>query len=162
MIDFTTEELSILEIALNQLGADERPNMQHYAFRARQLAIRLENERRFPTTPKQENHATIRGTAQVIPKVGDKGYYGVGSDIYPVTVVEIKKNGRQIIVRTVKFEGDKENGHDYYGRQVWKFNDDGTGNLITFNWAPRYNKWQNDGCRLHIKGEWHAYQDPSF
>lgn len=97
-----------------------------------------------------------------IPKVGDKGYYSCGSDAYPVTVTKVSKSGFKITVRQEKFVGDSENGHDYFGIQVWKFEENPKGQEITFYWQPSQEDWFDETCRLNITGKWFARQDPSF
>jgi hypothetical protein len=56
-----------------------------------------------------------------IPKIGTHGCYSIGSDAYPVTVIAVSKSGKKITVQYDSFVGDKENGHDYFGTQVWRF-----------------------------------------
>lgn len=102
------------------------------------------------------------GSNAVVPNVGDKGYYSCGTDIYPCTVSAVLKNGRQIMVRDFSFEGDKENGHDYYGTQVWKFTEKPNAKCIPFNWSHSKKKWKKSTMTLHITGERKARQDPNF
>lgn len=94
-----------------------------------------------------------------VPKIGDKGCYRVGSDVYPVTVDEVSASGKTVKVRSVKFVAGP--GHDYYGEQVWEFIDTGIGRIETFRWSRKYGCFKNESCRLSL-GEWRARQDPSF
>jgi hypothetical protein len=94
----------------------------------------------------------------ILPQVGEKCSYRVGSDTYPCTVVRVSKTGRKVIVRDVVFTAGE--GHNYYENQVWAFVDDGKGHTHTFNYSSKKNGWF--GCGRLIRNGWEAYQDPCF
>lgn len=94
--------------------------------------------------------------------VGTPGFYNIGSDTYPITIVQ--KTARGYVVQYDKFEDDKAAGHDYYGQQKYKFTRNPKGRLEEVTWKPRRSCWGMKGSNsgwVHF-GEWRAYQDPSF
>lgn len=95
-----------------------------------------------------------------LPTVGTPGYIAIGSDCYPVTLVKISKGGSKVTVQVDNFVGDTENGHDYFGTQVWKITRNPKGRLETFNWSKKYQRYRGSGSCYF--GRWHAKQDPSF
>jgi len=97
------------------------------------------------------------------PQIGTHGCYSIGSDAYPVTIVAVSKSGRKITVQYDNYFGDKENGHDYFGSQVWRFERNENGRVESFNWSEKRQKYQGrDGCgRVSLNG-WYAKQDPGF
>lgn len=72
---------------------------------------------------------TMTPPTDLIPKIGDKGYYAIGTDVYPITAVEVSKAGKWVRVRFENFVGDKENGHDYFGIQKWIISENPKGKL---------------------------------
>lgn len=94
--------------------------------------------------------------------IGTPGYYSIGSDAYPITVIGYSRYG--YIVQHDKFTGDKENGHDYFGTQVWKFERNPHGQIMEVTYKPSRERWSPKGQNVgyvHF-GEWYAHQDPSF
>ena len=96
-------------------------------------------------------------------EVGQHGTYYIGSDAYPITVIEIK-SPKKIVVQFDDFLGDKENGHDYYGIQVWKILRKENGRTEEFTWKPKKEAFgpKGDSSGKLILGRWTAKQDPSF
>ncbi len=94
--------------------------------------------------------------------IGTPGYYSIGSDTYPVTC--IAKTSRGYTIQYDKFTGDKENGHDYFGRQVWKFERNENGRTEEITWRPSRGRYQPKGRGVGAVffGKWYAHQDPSF
>lgn len=102
-------------------------------------------------------------------EVGSGATYGVGSDCYPYTVVEII-NEKKVVVQADKYEADKDNGYDYYGNQVYKYFTDQNGGrkIVTLRkngmWLPVGSVVSRGGCYANgfSLGFRRAYQDPSF
>jgi hypothetical protein len=99
-----------------------------------------------------------------VPKygVGTPGCYCIGSDTYPVTLIRQSKTGKTILVQFDQFIGDVENGHDYFGNQVWKFVRNTSGRIQRFDWSEKYQKFSQGGVGSVYLGKWAARQDPSF
>jgi hypothetical protein len=97
------------------------------------------------------------------PTIGTHGYYSIGSDAYPVTVIAVSKSGKKITVQYDKFYGDKENGHDYFGQQKWRYERNENGRIEDFRWSDRRKRFQGKGGTgsVYLNG-WFAKQDPSF
>lgn len=95
-----------------------------------------------------------------IPKVGDKGRWHVGSDIYPVTCIKVSKNGHKVTFRQEIFYPDV--GHDYYGDQKWRFMENPKGTISTAYWSAKRKRYLVDGfLGVYFEG-WCARQDPGF
>lgn len=94
--------------------------------------------------------------------VGTPGFYNIGSDTYPVTIVA--KVGATYWVRHEKFVGDKKAGHNYFGNQKWKITQNPHGRVEEVVWKPARKCYGIKGstCGYVHFGEWRAYQDPSF
>lgn len=97
-----------------------------------------------------------------IPEVGTKGYYAIGTDVYPITVVKVSKTGAKIWVRTENFIGDKENGHDYFGQQKWIITENPKGRIESAHWSTTGDRYRINGCGYVGFTGWRARQDPSF
>jgi cytochrome c2 len=97
-------------------------------------------------------------------EIGTPGYVGCGSDVYPVTLVRQSDSGKTIWVRYESFEGDIENGHDYFGHQVWKITPNPKGRIERFNWSNKIGRYSQGGVPWNtVKlGKWFAHQDPHF
>jgi hypothetical protein len=98
-------------------------------------------------------------TNKTLPVIGTPGFYSVGSDIYPCTVVRVTKT--RIYVRDAKrwvVEGSVQDG-----TAVYAFEADSNGRELTFTLRD-CGAYRERGCnhgRLHL-GEYRAYMDPSF
>lgn len=90
---------------------------------------------------------------------GTKGYLSVGSDTYPITAVKVSKSGFKVWYRIEKFEADE--GHDYYGTQKWKIEENPKGRVEVVHWSAARNRYVGSGSAF-FKGMWIARQDPSF
>jgi hypothetical protein len=86
--------------------------------------------------------------------------FGVGSDAYPAFVTRISDSGKTVWVKRGDFVADKENGHDYFGNQVWIC----TPNDSREEEAVRKTKygWKMTGGSRVYFGKARAYQDPHF
>lgn len=97
--------------------------------------------------------------ASNVPAVGTPCAFGVGSDLYPGTVVSVSPSGHRIIVREVKVT----EWSAFPGCTGMAFEDDGCGAVRVFtrrkNGRYRQAGWSHNGVSF---GEWGAYQDPSF
>lgn len=94
-------------------------------------------------------------------QVGDRVSFSVGSDCYPATVV--RKTPTTLVVQEDQFTADKANGHDYYGKQVWKFTRDPKG--IEWKFTLRADgKYREVGTKYGgaLSRGWKARQDPHF
>lgn len=96
-----------------------------------------------------------------MPQVDDPATYGIGSDSYGYTVVEVSKSGKTIHVRRDKtIPGE---GHNYYGHQVWQYfsNPHAQIQKFTLRKCGTYREtgsccgWMTVGARRH-------YSDPHF
>jgi len=97
-------------------------------------------------------------------EVGMHGTYSIGSDAYPVTVIEVYRNFREIVVQYDNFVADKEKKHDYFGQQHWKIIRNEKGRTEIFTWKRKYKRFgpkSESSGTLHL-GTWNAKQDPSF
>ena len=97
-------------------------------------------------------------------KVGDgvtyvAGYYGLGGDEYPATV--IKRTAKTITIRHCKSRGDVEHGHDYYGNQKWIIEEDENGHVETCHWHPAKGCFVTSGGCIVVNGR-RRYENPSF
>jgi hypothetical protein len=108
-------------------------------------------------------------------KVGTFATLSIGSDCYPYEVVEIKRNGRQLILREMKHDIDpkwKEKinitpggfcGHcNNQDEQTWIITPDPNGKLIKANWAPKRNKYQVSYYTRLYFGHASYYYDYNF
>ena len=89
--------------------------------------------------------------------IGQQGSFTIGTDTYPVTVVEVSKSGHKVTVQTdqtVRFDSD------YQGVE---FARDPRGHHHTFTRRQdgRYLLVGKPCGRLHVTG-WFSYMDPHF
>jgi hypothetical protein len=102
-------------------------------------------------------------------QVGDGVTALLWSDSYPYTVTELihfKTGNRKgqikgFIAQEDHAEPDKENGHDYFGNQVYKYspNPNGRKAIVTLR---KNGKWVDEGGTAFGLGFRRKYQDPSF
>src|SRR5208282_2445778 len=67
--------------------------------------------------PSQVTRSQVRSTP-VVPTVGTHGSYGVGSDAYPLTVVEVSPSGHRVVCEQDEFHvisGSTEDGSAEFG-----------------------------------------------
>lgn len=94
--------------------------------------------------------------------VGMPCTYGVGTDCYPAHVQRISDSGKTIWIQDASAVADKENGHDYFGNQVWIVtpNPDGAINKVTLR---QDGSWRMTGRTSRVGfGYARYYQDPHF
>lgn len=94
-------------------------------------------------------------------EIGQHGSYGVGSDAYPCTVVEVSPSGHRVVVEIDDFRAGP--GHDYYGQQVWVFERRVGGERVVFT-RRRNGSYIVKGSTfggLSLRG-WFAAQDPHY
>lgn len=97
------------------------------------------------------------------PAVGTKGYFCVGSDTYPVTLISATKSGKTVKFRRENFVGDVENGHEYYGIQKWIITENPNGFIETARWNEKRQRYLVSGrMGVYFTGEWYAHHDPHF
>ena len=98
-----------------------------------------------------------------MPVVGMGVSYGCWTDVYPGTIVEVSKSGRQITTREDKYKyagkpgqggpgGMDSNNWDYYS------NDNGRVMVFKLN---KHGRWAFRGYRAHVGGR-RYYHDYSF
>ena len=94
--------------------------------------------------------------------IGTPGYYAIGSDTYPITL--IKNTGRVWTIQFDTFTADKANGHNYFGHQKWLITRNPNGRTEEITWRPRWARFRPKGsdCGTIKFGQWYANQDPSF
>lgn len=112
-------------------------------------------------------------------KVGDKVHRNFYSDISPATVIEVKRNGREVTIRYDKFdlkEGQKPNfikggfaGHCTNQSELeYEISKDAKGEVTTYTlrkWRGRYvwtAKGTNPDGRMEIAQGWKAFHDYNF
>jgi len=100
---------------------------------------------------------------KITPKVGDGATYGIGSDSYACTVIEVSKNENTVVVQ---FDTSiPAEGYDYYNNQVYNYERNPNGQSRTFTWRKR-GFWVEKGKATavgHITfGRRTTYRDPSF
>lgn len=122
-------------------------------------------ESRLPMMKEQEKLRGEYGAFQRLNvKVGDgvtyvAGYYGLGGDEYPATV--IARTAKTITIRHCKSRGDIEHGHDYYGNQKWIIEEDENGHVETCHWHPAEGCFVTSGGCIVVNGR-RRYENPSF
>lgn len=91
--------------------------------------------------------------------IGDKGYYQIGSDSYPITCISVSPKKAKIGIRFESFSpGDK---HDYYGVQQWIILPNINGRIDFAYWSTISNTYRLESGHCYF-GHWRAYKDPSF
>ena len=136
-----------------------------------------------------KNHPAVLPTIAGLPQnncypydifaVGDRCSYSYHTDIHPATVVEVKRNGREVVVRTDNAElaeGEKPEiivggfaGHCTNQRELkYDITENPDGALVTLvlrKWRGRYvwtHKNNNpDGCQRLTAG-WRKFYDYNF
>jgi hypothetical protein len=95
-------------------------------------------------------------------KIGTPGYYSIGTDTYPVTLVGTK--GKVWQIRMEKFVGDMQAGHNWFGNQIWIITNNPKGQIIDITWREGNKIFRPKGtcCGAVVFGKWIAKQDPSF
>jgi len=100
---------------------------------------------------------------QGVPAAGERCSFTVGSDVYPCTVVEVKKNGREVVVcqdtyRVVRVQYPWSKELD-----VKLFTHNPKGPRVTFT-LRRDGQYRRAGDKhgTLVRGGWDAYQDPHF
>ena len=101
-------------------------------------------------------------SSTVVPQVGTHGSYGIGSDAYPVTVVEVSKSGHRVVVEQDDFHvisGTTLDGSAEFG---YTRREGGPRRVFTLRSDGRYRiaGAKNYGG-LNLNG-WYARRDPSF
>lgn len=98
---------------------------------------------------------------ETLPTVGMGATFGIGSDAYPYTVVEV------ISPREVVVTADSYQNECTYPDQRYKFttNLDGQRKTLTFRWNGKW--WPKDRLYTRQAGTWsvgerRCYSDPSF
>jgi hypothetical protein len=102
-------------------------------------------------------------------KVGDKVHRIMWSDRIPATVIEVRRNGREIVIQEDTASADGENLS--IGHQAWKIERNTKGPLSTFTWRSRNGKpvgyvpkgVNSPSCMRNSVGMgWTYYYDWSF
>lgn len=71
----------------------------------------------------------------ILPTVDMPATYGIGSDRYAATVIEVSKNGKRV---KIQFDESKPaDGFDYYGNQVYTHERNPSGRTMEFSWRER-------------------------
>lgn len=96
------------------------------------------------------------------PQPGDGGWYNVGSDRYPFTVIKRLSPKRILVQEDTSTAGE---GHDRYGKQVWEYSRDLSGRTKTFT-LRKTGYWKECGTSRYgstaFFGERQRYDDPHF
>ncbi len=101
----------------------------------------------------------------MLPEVGMPATLCIGSDRYPGTVIEVRSDGKKIVVQTDEFKAGP--GHEYFGNQKWITVRNENGPTTKFS-LRKNGRWLPEGDDLHSRGTYlslghaSAYQDPSF
>ena len=99
----------------------------------------------------------------VLPVVDMGATYGIGSDRYAATVIEVSKNGKRVKIQFD--ESSPADGFDYYGNQVYTHERNPNGHIFEFSWRER-GVWVEVGKAKAIGyltlGHRDRYSDPSF
>jgi hypothetical protein len=99
------------------------------------------------------------------PAVGMGATYYCGSDRYTYTVIEIRRNGRQLVLQ--KDTETLAEGNSQSERQVYTYTRDLNGTKVTVNQSHDGETYRERGMS-HIKtlyytiGQRRTYRDPSF
>jgi len=95
------------------------------------------------------------------PPVGELATYGIGSDQYPYTVIEVSKSGHRVTLQARKSRRVDSNG--YSENQRWITVEDPNGETMVVtrrgdgSYAPKGKK-----CGYITFGDAGSYLDPSF
>jgi hypothetical protein len=106
-------------------------------------------------------------------KVGDKVNTSVWSDAYPGTVVEVKRNGKEVRVQEDNYEYDKSKGEagKQMGHQNWVISRNEEGPVQTYTWRTSKGRdigylmkgsTVSAGARNNVNMGWRYYYDWSF
>jgi hypothetical protein len=111
------------------------------------------------TSERVPEDASVTLDTEYRPEVGDGATYYVGSDAFPATIVEVKKNGRVVI------REDKANlvkGDCAGGEQQWECTSNPEGELeICYKNSKGYWKILGSGRSVQL-GIRRRYHDPHF
>ena len=90
--------------------------------------------------------------------VGDGATYRVGSDRYPYTVIEVRRNGRQLVLQADDYKLIKG---DWLSQEDYEFTPNPDGATMTVNWAPSRKRFGGKYSSVSV-GDRDAYRDPHF
>jgi predicted RNA methylase len=95
---------------------------------------------------------------ELIAKVGAKGAFHIGADIYPVSVVEVSATAHVIVVRFEKYKPNYANGHKLTGQQNWEVAKNPKGKRMTLFWNTDIEAYRKPGPNgvLDLDG-WNCY-----
>jgi len=96
-------------------------------------------------------------------QVGDGATYGCGSDRYPYTVVEVRRDGRELLLQADNYKRTDSNGLSESQDYTFTPNPDGCTVVVTLRKNGAYIQKGDSikGMRYHI-GSRAAYSDPCF
>lgn len=102
------------------------------------------------------------------PKVGDPATYILWTDRYACTVVEVKRNGKELVLQRDK--ATRVRGSDWSEPQVYTFERDPEGDLFRVSRRKSINGkyiWVQVGCKpgtgcVATVGTRQEYRDPHF
>jgi hypothetical protein len=107
-------------------------------------------------------------------KVGDKVNTGSWSDRYPGTVVEVKRNGKEIIIQSDDYAYDQSKGEEgkVHGHQNWVVSRNENGSTMTYSWRkskghdigylPKGASVSSASPYAQVQMGWRYYYDWSF
>jgi len=98
-------------------------------------------------------------------EVGMGATESIGSDRYPFTVIEVKKDGKELVLQADNYRRTDNNGLSELQTYEFTPNPEGSTTVVTLRKNGRYKRKGEpmySYCYCYHIGERNAYQDPSF
>lgn len=110
----------------------------------------------------KEKEVSVR-RLQGVPAAGERCSFTVGSDVYPCTIVEVKKNGREVVVCQDKYRVVRVQYPWLKETEVKLFEHNPNGYRVAFTLRRdgQYRRLGDKNGTL-VRGGWDAHQDPHF
>jgi len=92
--------------------------------------------------------------------IGTQATLYVGSDCYPYVVVDILRNGQQVVLQ--EMDAKPAEGFDYFGNQKYIYTINPQGHVITANKKRSNGRYYNEKSTPVSFGVARKYSNPSF
>lgn len=101
-----------------------------------------------------------KSTISDIPSIGMGATIRIGSDSYPVTIIQVTQNGKKIVLQEDEATRTDNNGLSELQEYTYQTNPNGTTHIATLRKDGRY-RLQGEQIPVYI-GIRRKYYDPSF
>lgn len=103
-------------------------------------------------------------SAGFTPVVGMGATEGIGSDSYPYTIIEVRRNGKELVLQGDSYHRTDKNGFSENQTYLYSPNPDGRIVVVTLRKNGKYKRKGSDmsSSYRYSFGHRRAYQDPSF